>query len=258
MALAVGCAPRPALHLLMAMMPSLALAALHLQRTSLGNQMAQRAQPAGPLTAIQAAQTSPGVEVQIVLSPSGPDALGPRNLHHAMDDIRVQVSEGSRRGPGLKAWLRSYGLDPLQLLPLPSVALGNQTLSMTTAAPERTMPVQAAERSQQLHLTTPWPAIPTSATPTMAAAAAAAASEWTTSRASMRELLATSHTTTTSPAPTRGLEGKMAVPPDAYSPKVKQARAVRIERGPNGVERECSGGLCKEVMGDSGTVLYAG
>merc|ERR1719330_1585954 len=80
------------------------------------------------------------------------------------DDLRMQISEGSRRGPRLQAFSRNSSADQVQALPLPSMFNRDGMLPPSTTTVLASQTVRAQEDTAPEEFSTPWPAIPTSST----------------------------------------------------------------------------------------------
>lgn len=196
------------------------------------------------------------MEAQIVLNPSAPGVIGVRNLDDVVDDIRIQIADGSRRGPDLQRLLQQSGVDPLRSLPLPHVALGLQGMETSTTILSAAT-IKARPTSTEFTLTTAWPQIPTSAMPTgPSPVRAAVASGKRAQHTPMRMLLTTTSTAVTLPVMTTLLrEGLMNLPEDAYKIREVRPNSMHLERLSSGINLECSGGLCKGIGGDGGALI---
>jgi len=210
-----------------------------------GRKLAVAAKPAAPPADIE------GIDVQVVLNPTTYDRVGSRVMSQVADDIRLEVSDGSKRKEGLQRFLAAAGLDPMVNLPLPGVFTGVKTRRVTTTMAETTPWMGVTEVTTRTTSTTPWPNIPASKLVPLNEAAMT-----TTTMMSMRLMIGTPQTTTAAVISTPGREGWMAIPPSAYSVEAPQVYPMRKEQGPGGATLECTGALCRQASGDSGVVLY--
>lgn len=118
------------------------------------------AAPAPPLTLMEVyghvaassgqAQAKPemGMELSVVLGPADDDGnLGGKPLQGVAEELRMEMSVPSKRGPHLKAWLAEAGMSGSALLPLPAIHQGVVVLprfkreTTTTPVPSTTIPM---------------------------------------------------------------------------------------------------------------------
>lgn len=89
-----------------------------------------------------------GMELSVVLGPADDDGnLGSTPLQAVAEELRMEMSVPSKRGPHLKAWLAEAGMAGSALLPLPAIHQGVVVLprfkreTTTTPVPSTTIPM---------------------------------------------------------------------------------------------------------------------